>query len=395
MNKNNLTRRRFISKSGRSLMTVGLVPPLLKTDILDTLKSKDSKKRKEAGSTVEYRTLGRTGMKVSVVAYGAMRTRDPAVIHRALDKGINYIDTARAYMDGYNEEVVGQVLKTRRKETYIATKIRMDQAEPMMQSFEASLKALQTDYVDVIQIHNLREVDQLKDEDGMEALQRMKKEGKARFIGFTTHRNQKELIQEAIKMGFYDVIAVAYNFKSSPEEGSEPGLTEVIQEAGKAGIGIVAMKTQAGGYSDHKMGSLSPHQAALKWVLQNPGVATTIPSMVTYDQLEENVGVMGSKMGWHDRKTLHRYGSIINRKLCRMCDSCRDLCPHGVDIVDVNRSLMYHEGYGDQDLARTTYRSIPESNKPQVCLRCDHCTVQCRYGLSIQTTMIKALKTFA
>jgi len=258
----------------------------------------------------------------------------------------------------------------------------------MMASLEASLKSLQTDYVDVIQLHDLSEVNQIKNKNAMEALQKMKKEGKARFIGFTTHRNQAELLKTAIQMNFYDMILVAYNFKSPEELGT------AIQEAEKAGIGIVAMKTQAGGYKKHEMGNLSPHQAALKWVLQNPGVATTIPSMVTYAQLKENVQVMDSKMGWHDRKTLHRYGKAIDKTLCRMCDGCKDLCPHGVDILDVNRSLMYFEGYNDPRLAFETYMNIPSKKRPDVCRDCNSCVVKCKFGLNIRQKMMQALGTF-
>jgi len=338
--------------------------------------------------TLAYRTLGQTGLKVTTVGYGAMRTREPAVIHRAIDYGLNYIDTAHCYMDGYNEVVVGKVLKTRRKETFIATKVHNDEVEKMMASVEASLKSLQTDYVDVIQLHNLTKIDEIKDERAMEALQRMKKEGKARYIAFTTHRNEIELIKAAIPMNFYDVILVKYNFKS-PEE-----LGNVIQKAADAGIGIVGMKTQAGGYKNHKMGTSSPHQAALKWVLQNPGVAVTIPSMVTYGQLDENIQIMGSKMGWHDRKTLHKYSQSIDPIFCRMCDNCKGACPKGVDVLDVNRCLMYAEGYRDKALAMSQYRSIPTARRPDACRSCQECVVSCTYGLNVHAKMKQALKTF-
>ena len=387
METNSLNRRTFLTRGAKSITAVGLILPLAnKTKQLAAFIPGEKEKRNR---TVKYRILGKTGLKVSIVGYGAMRTRDPAVIHRALDYGINYIDTAHCYMDGYNEIVVGKVLKTRRKDTFIATKVHINKVPAMMASLEASLKSLQTDYVDIIQLHNLSEVNQIKNENAMEALQKMKKEGKARFIGFTTHRNQTELLKTAIQMDFYDMILVAYNFKSSEE------LSTAIQEAEKTGIGIVAMKTQAGGYKKHEMRNLSPHQAALKWVLQNPGVATTIPSMVTYSQLKENVRVMNSKMGWHDRKTLHRYGKAIDKTLCRMCDECKYLCPQGVDILDVNRSLMYFEGYNDPELAFETYMKIPFTKKPDVCKNCNNCVVKCKFGLNIRQKMIQALSIFS
>lgn len=384
-----IKRRSFLRTCAGSVAGAGLLFPAVKANTLQKIAMLPDENSESPELTPEYRILGRTGLKVSTVSYGAMRTRDAAVIHRALDMGMNYIDTAHCYMDGYNEIVVGKVLKTRRKETFIATKVHNNAVEKMMASIEASLKSLQTDYIDVIQLHGMNTIDEIQDERAKEALLKMKKQGKARFIGFTTHRNQSELLREAIKMDFYDMILVAYNFESGEELG------EVIKDAAKKGIGIVAMKTQAGGYKDHSMGDLSPHQAALKWVLQNPGVANTIPSMTTYGQLEENVKVMGTKMGWHDRKTLHLYGKAIDRKLCRMCDTCKGQCPKQVDVLDVNRSLMYSEGYQDHDLAMRTYNQIHPSHRPTVCSDCDKCEVKCIHGLDVKAKMIQALKVFA
>jgi predicted aldo/keto reductase-like oxidoreductase len=382
-----VSRRHFLQKSTESLLAAGVIVPTIKRSVQHFHQENGKKNLK---SNLDYRVLGRTELKVSVVGYGAMRTRDHAVIHRALDLGINYIDTARAYMDGYNEIVVGKVMKTRRQDTFLATKTLPDLTEGnvLMESLEKSLISLSTDYVDIIQLHNLKEVSQLKNEECMNTLLKMKKEGKARFIGFTTHRNQTELVREATRMNFYDMILVGYNFKSPGELGL------AIEEAAKKGIGIVCMKTQAGGYEDHKLGAFTPHQAALKWVLQNKGVATTIPSMVTYAQLDENIQAMSSHMGWNDRKVLHQYGKVIDTVLCRMCDKCRRMCPNGVDVLEVNRSLMYAIGYRDYHLALSTYQKIPEWNRPVLCNNCISCTVHCAFGLDVRKKMLQASNLF-
>jgi predicted aldo/keto reductase-like oxidoreductase len=373
MKKVTISRRHFIGSS----VTAGLAGLALPG--LNPLLSQTAPK-------TEYRTLGKTGLKVSAVGYGCMRTREPAVIHRAIDLGINYFDTARRYMDGYNEAVLGQVLKTRRKEAFVATKITPDTntEKGILDSFAASLKALATDYVDVIQLHAINTVDQITREETLKTLETIKKSGQARFIGFTTHSNQVELLKAAIPQKFFDVILVGYNFKSPAE------LTDAILKASEAGIGIVAMKTQAGGYADHEMGNISPHQAALKWALQNPGVHTTIPSMPTYAQLEENIQVMGTKMGWMDRKTLDRYGKAIDSKLCRMCGECRNQCSKNVDVLEINRALMYSEGYRDDVLARTAFAEIPRSKSAAMCQDCTACTVTCAFGLNIQNKMAQA-----
>ncbi|HEX9933931.1 MAG TPA: aldo/keto reductase [bacterium] len=387
MSNENIERRSFLSRTVRSIAAAGLFAPIARLTEASQSDSPTEGSRKTK-LKLEHRVLGKTDLKLTTVGYGAMRTRDEAVIHRALDLGINYLDTARSYMGGQNEVTVGNVLKKRRKEVHVATKFAPGSVREILDSVDTSLKCLQTDYVDVIQAHGLSHVEAIQAPDTLEALRRLKKEGKARFIGFTTHTNQTQLLKAAVPLGVYDMILVTYNFKSSPD------LTAAIEEAAKAGIGIVAMKTQAGGYSEAQMGGMSPHQASLKWVLQNKGVASTIPSMVNYDQLNENVQAMGSKMGFLDRKTLHRYGEAIRTVYCRMCGECGGQCPFGVDVQEINRALMYLEGYGDAELAFQAFREIPAVAKPPVCRRCSECSVRCAHGLDLFAKMKKASSVF-
>ena len=156
-------------------------------------------------------------------------------------------------------------------------------------------------------------------------------------------------------------------------------------------IGLTARKTQAGEYTD----ALPPHQAALKWVLQNTNVATCIPSMVNYDQLNENVRVMGVALGRQDRMLLNRYAQATGSRFCRICGGCANRCPSGVDIADVQRALMYREGYGDSILALETYHGIPASARPDACAGCGACTVSCRFGIDIRARMQNALIVWA
>jgi uncharacterized protein len=388
MSEKRIHRRAFLTKAIGSVAAAGLAGPLLKMPMNEGPQTTQAGGEPEKEIQKEYRALGKTGLKLTTIAFGAMRTRDEAVIHRALDMGINYIDTARVYMGGLNETIVGNVMKTRRKDAFIATKFKPGSVREVLDSADTSLKSLQTDGVDVIQAHGLRSVEELENSETLEALRTLKKSGKARFVGFTTHSNQTELVRAAIPLKFYDMILVAYNFKSPPD------LTAAIEEAAKAGIGIIAMKTQAGGYTDARMGSLSPHQAALKWVLQNQGVASTIPSMVNYDQLNENIRVMGKKMGLFDRKTLYRYGKAIDGVYCRMCGSCRNQCPRGVDVEQTSRILMYHDGYGDTGLAGDAYQDMPVSSRPAPCSSCAACTVRCAHGLNVAAKMKRTAGLF-
>ena len=337
---------------------------------------------------VQYRTLGKTGMKVSTIGFGAMITSDPTVVHHAIDLGINYIDTAASYMKGNNEIMVGNVLKTRRKEVFIATKLKLGTEESMLESIQNSLKKLQTEVIDVIQLHGLNSREKVLNSEYLNLLDKARKKGMVRFVGFSTHDNQVECLQAAIESKFYDMVLVSYNFTS------DAALTEAIGKTGEVGIGIVAMKTQAGGYQGKDLGDWSPHQAALRWVLKNPQVATTIPSMTSFAQVDENFGAMKSPYGYKDEKILQRYVNVYNEELCRMCGSCRTMCPAGLPIQDINRCLMYAEGYRNFDLALQTYAEISKRSAVTACEGCKACQVTCKNHLNIPDRMTRARELF-
>ena len=396
MKDKEITRRSFLKEGTAGAIGVGLaVTSAMGPGYVWASAKADRKVEEAQGDTtvgdtskkprVTYRILGKTGMKVSTVSIGAMRTTDVAVLHKALDLGINYIDTARGYQGGKNEKLVGKVLKTRRNETYVATKIPPgDTLEYFVKQMETSLKSLQTDHVDVLFLHNLRRRDQVMNEIAMEAFARFKKEGKTRFVGVSTHSNVVEVVNAAVESKFWDVVLVKFNFKSAAL------VKEALRKASAASLGVVAMKTQAGGYKHPDMGDLSPHQAALKWVLQVPYVHATIPGMLTIQQVAENTKVMGSGMSWHDRKTLDRYARAIDKVYCRMCGACERSCPKQVAIPDVMRCMMYAEGYGDLPLGQGEYRSLPASASAAQCLSCARCVAKCVNGLKIGQRMAQA-----
>lgn len=370
-----IDRRHFISKSSKFVAGGIMANSLMQQ--LDVPKNKSEK----AESTLEYRTLGNTGLKVTAVGYGAMRTTDPALLAHALDLGINIVDTAHVYQGGNNEKLVGNVLNNRRKDVILCTKLKQKSVEQMMRDFEISLKRLKTDYIDILYLHSARRISDIQNEDYMKFYQKLKKQGKVRFIGFSTHSNETELVNQAAQDKFWDVILVAFNFSK------EKALSEAIKVAAQSGIGIVAMKTQAGGYETEEMGDLSPHQAALKWVLQSEGVHTTIPGVKTFDELNEDFQVMNTKLGWNDRKTLYHYGNAIRNKYCVGCNACKEQCPYGVDIPEVNRCFMYYEGYRDIDLARSSYADLSAKTNASKCGLCAECKVICPHGIDIAARM--------
>jgi len=346
--------------------------------------------------TSQYRTLGRTGLKVSPVGFGCMLTSDPSVIERAVEAGINYFDTARGYQGGNNERMVGAALKSRRKQVHISTKTHSSSKQAALAELETSLRELGTDYVDIWCLHGIRNPEELNDE-ALEALQSAKQQGKTRFVGLSTHSNQAAVIEAAIKTGKIDAVIVAYNFTMFKT------LEPALEAANKAGVGVIAMKTMAGGFRKARPGTelhakLSRQGAllaALKWVLRNPNVHTTVPSMTDMDQLEENLKAMTEPFSEADQRILAEHFRYIGPLYCRGCTRCLEQCPKGLPIPDILRCLMYAEGYGQFALGREQFLSLPAPASTVRCQDCISCPVRCPNGVRVTERLMRAQELFA
>lgn len=339
------------------------------------------------------RTLGRTGMKLNVIGIGALKTTDPAIFQAAFDRGVNYVDTARVYMEGRSEKIVGEALKGYRDKIYLATKTFPGSKDQMQTAIQESFDNLKVEYVDLLQLHHIEAKDGVYNKDSREVFAEVKKQGRARFLGVSTHKNEAEVINAVVDdpEKFYDMVLVSYNFKSKPE------VKQAIARAAQAGIGIVAMKTQAGGYNSKEFGDIKPHQAALRWVLDDKNVTAAIPGMVNLTHVIENTAVMGMpQLTRADMDVLRRYETAIAPYYCHRCDACRETCPMRVAISEVNRSLMYAEGgYDDLRLARETYDAIPTASSAAACGDCAGCTAVCPNGLDIGERMERAREILA
>jgi predicted aldo/keto reductase-like oxidoreductase len=383
--KNNEMNRRAFIKAGMVGTATALIAPPAFAETLQKMAASEP----AVFPKPVYRTLGRTGLKISVVSFGAMLTPEPEVIRVAIEQGVNYIDTARKYMGGKNEEIVGKAVKGFRDKVYIASKTLPEsktKAE-IIRDVETSLKTLGTDYIDIIQLHNLNSKERIFNADTREALSELKKQGKVRFCGVTTHQNEVEVLNALAddSSRFFDTCLVKYNFKA------DKTVSAAIDRASATGIGIIAMKTQVGGYDTSGLGAVTPHQAALKWVLQNPRVTAAIPGMKDLKQLKEDIAVMGMPFSYADLRRLDRYAEAISPVYCSFCGSCEAGCPRGVEISTINRALMYAEGgYRDISLARATYSELPRQSAATTCIDCNECSARCVNGLNISVKMEQA-----
>lgn len=379
-----LTRREFIAGAagaGLALASAGL---------LDIPAVFAASTRPKTGMV--FRTLGKTKQKVSVVSIGAMECTNPAVVHRALDYGINYIDTAECYQGGNNEKMVGEVLKKRRNDAFLATKwhvSRNSTKQQLIESAEASLKRLGLNTIDLISIHGAETKDQLECPGMREAFLELRKAGKVRFMGFTHHSMNPTLVRQAIAAGWFDVMFLGYNFMASAD------LKAAVAEAKKAGLGVVTMKSVAPSLDPRshellKKTHTSPQVAAIKWVLNDPNVATCNTGMTTFEQVDENLKAVGKPLRKAEADALEQLAAVSTSDYCRLCAICNGQCPHGVAVSDIMRCTMYHERYGNASLAAATYAALPKKQQLSQCTLCGRCNNACPYGIAVTERLQRA-----
>jgi len=344
----------------------------------------------------QYRTLGKTGLKVTSLGFGCMITSDGSVITRAADLGITYFDTARNYSGGNNERMVGAALKGKRNQITLSTKTEGRTKQEALDQLDKSLSELGTDHVDIWYLHAKSKPEDVTD-DLIEAQQIARKAGKIRFAGVSTHSGQKELMPWLAKNPNVDVVLTTYNFTM------EPFMNDVIAQCATAGKGIVCMKVMAGGTRGrgaspaineklHREGALT---SALKWVLRNPDIGTTVPSMTDMDQLDANLKAMSQPFGATDEKILAMHLEHITPFYCRLCGECAGQCRQGLPVQDVLRFATYAEGYGQFALGRERYLALDPTHTQAKCGDCPNCTVKCPHGVRVAQEMARAQELFA
>jgi aryl-alcohol dehydrogenase-like predicted oxidoreductase len=347
------------------------------------------------GSRVEsYRRLGRTEAMISDISLGSgastggRQTVD--VTREAIERGINYFDTAPDYSETDSEHRFGEAMKGRRDQMFVATKFCLPSGhlgpghsvEEYMAAVEGSLMRLQTDWIDLVHIHSCNTVERLMAENAHEAFDRLKEQGKVRFLGVSTHTpNLEEVANAAIDSDRFDVMMLAYHF------GAWPHLADIIDRAAAKDIGIVAMKTLRG--SKHHFLDWTPDerdsftQASFKWVLSNPSVSGLVISLWESGQLDEFLYASGKTPRPRDLAILERYDALTSSESCRPhCGACLDQCSEGLAIHDILRHRMYFEGMGAQKEAMRLYGALEKN--ASACVGCAApCATACPFGVDI------------
>ncbi len=431
-----VTRRGFLKSTGAAVAGGGLAAASPQIPARTNPSGQETAVR-------EHRTLGRTGFQVSDIGFGGAFINNSNVMEVALDMGVNYIDTGEHYANGQSERSIGQALQGRdRSKIFLTTKLNLSfgggaEVEDLKRRFHQCLERLQTDYADCLMIHMTPVADQIKHEPYHTAIEELKAEGKVRFSGLSNHGTEhsvygrtqdtmEDVIGAAVEDGRFDVALFVYNFLQK-EQGER-----VIEMCRSKNMGVTLMKTDpvnvnarimesyeqsrqrgreiperaqrlADEYDAFAAGAAAfierhglqsteeVRQAAIKFVLDNPGVHSVCPTINTFDALESFVALSGQRLTETDGSMLESYEQLLGRFYCRhACGQCEASCPQRVPVNTIMRYNHYFEAHGREKLAMDKYARLGGA-KADVCADCDGaCESACPHGVPARTMLTRA-----
>ncbi|MCP4148891.1 MAG: twin-arginine translocation signal domain-containing protein [bacterium] len=433
--QNAINRRGFIKKAAVGAIGAGVMGS-------EVLKATEDKAPASAPVKIKsYRTLGRTGFKVSDIGIGCSRVFTVPVINALLDAGVNYIDTAEHYGRGASETSIGEAIKGRdRKSLFITTKMLIsekDTKESIIARYQKSLDRMQTGYADALMIHSAYSLEILKNEAFHQAVKQLKSEKKLRFTGVSNHGPQlvtgnsltmEQILLAAAEDGRFDIMLLIYNFiQKGPGE-------KILAACKKNNIGTTIMKSNpVGAYYELKgrmerdkkagresnprrehyfkrleavankaHGFIKQHklqnpqeirEAAFKFVLGNPDAHVLNIAFKSFEEVETLLKLSGTKLATHDKKKLAAFEAGCSSLYCRhACGICETQCPQQVPVNTVMRYNHYFEVGGSEKYAMEKYAKL-KGIKAETCSSCSgHCHTACPYGVPIQGLLTMAHK---
>lgn len=331
-------------------------------------------------NNIIFRTLGNTGIKVPIVSMGVMNSDNPNLCKAAYEKGMTHFDTANGYQNGRNEEMLGKLFKDYPRNSFVlSTKVKASEPGEFLDKFNVSLKRLGMDYVDILYLHAIDNPENLDNKPVVNLMKKLKKDGKTKFIGFSTHKNMAAMINSAADTNNWDVILTTYNYKVANIDE----MNSALKKANAAGIGIVAMKTiPGGGFFDKEKTKPMNTSAALKWVLSNPDVHTVIPGMTNFDQLDLNVKVMADiTLTEQDKKDI-LIAQAEPGLFCSGCNKCMPACPFNLPVPELMRAYMYAYGYSNPRMAHSLLGELGTNDNP--CKDCSTCQINCSRSFDVK-----------
>ncbi|MGW8266803.1 MAG: aldo/keto reductase [Longimicrobiales bacterium] len=449
-------KRRDFVRSGGTALAGGVV--LGRAQVLEgTTRSENPEdlalfpvRPSQEGRIQNYRTLGRTGFRVSDVSLGASFLREANLVRYAFDKGMNYIDTAEAYANGASERAIRDALPhLDREKLFISTKAYFrprDDKDEVLRRARQSLERLNTEYIDAYMMSSVERPEGLRHPGYHAAMDQLKAEGRVKFTGVTYHgpeatdqTGMADVLCAAAEDGRFDVLLLVYNFLSHSEGDrilaaakannvgttamkTAPGklraepfdpenLSEIFQQylsaMLRAGTGREAALEELRAYSDAQNDFVGRTQrfaerygiendealqmVSIQWVLQNPDMHTACISAWNFDFVDKIVALSGTRLTPAADRLLQESRNALNSQYCRHgCVECMDRCPFNVPVSRIMRYALYFDVQGQERHAMSEYAALGGSGAAP-CLDCTGlCAGACPHGLGIQLNMLQA-----
>jgi len=407
--RNQLSRRSFV-RTGGAAVAGGLAAAAVGSPA-----SLSGEQARQTPGIQSYKTLGRTGWRVSDIGFGTGPLKESTLVRAAFDKGINYFDTAESYGNGTAERTIGEALPhIGRENVFIATKAGFrggETEDQVLDRVRLSLERLKTDYIDAYSMHHTPTVEFLDHPGYHAAMERLKAEGRVKFAGVSYHGpsrggqgNMAEVLSAAAEDGRFDMMLLVYNFMNS-EQGDQ------ILAACKANdVGTTIMKSAPGvlHYDSFDPDNMTDEQksfaerhglrtadqlrfGSIQWVLQNPDAHTVCVSLNDFDNIDRVVAISGTRLSQPDEEMLSSLAQSVDARYCRHgCVECAGECPQEVPVSRIMRYAYYFEGQGREKHAMGKYAQLAGSNG-SACGGCSApCETACPHGFQVRTQMSEA-----
>lgn len=366
---------------------------------------------------METRRFERLGAEASLLGYGCMRfpmnekgtidePKAEKLLRKAIEGGVNYIDTAYPYHNGESESFVGKVLKQYPRDSfYLATKLPVwlvETLEDVDRLFEVQLKRLQMDYVDFYLMHamNKERWDAMLKLGVLERLEELQREGRIRYLGFSFH-DSYEVFEEILTYRDWDFCQIQLNYMDSEEQAGLKG----YDLARERNVPIVVMEPVKGGSLSNfapdiaeRFHGLDPSASissfALRWVGSLPNVHVILSGMSTMEQVEDNLNTFNSfrPMSEQEKAVVEEVKQTINSRVQNGCTGCRYCmpCPFGVNIPENFKIWNTYHMYQNYNIVRWNWeKNLGETAQAKNCVKCGKCEQACPQKLHIRRDLEK------
>lgn len=371
-------------------------------------------------TAIPTRPYGKSGIRVPILAFGANfdTLSNQLLLRQALKLGVTYWETAEAYSGGRCEQGFGKYFTKHpadRQKVFLVTKTAAREPAAMTAALEGSLKRLNTSYVDLYLWHKLPEVNSFYNTSIRDWVAEMKRTGKIRLFGISTHRNMEDIMLAAAAAGGIDGIQMTYNFRIMQTERMQKAVDACVN----AGMGLTAMKTQGGrsarspapelmekeldllsqASGNFLEKGLTDNQARLIAVWKNPHIASICSRMPSMTILKSNVdaALNREKLSQNDLAPFEHYASMTASGYCAGCGFiCESAVNGNIPIASVMRYLMYFRSYGDRDRAQTLFNNLSREVRRRLA-DTDYAAAErkCPQRMAIGRLMTEAVQEFA